>query len=154
MKTATAKNVNAPKPAAKSAPVTTPAKAEKPVAKPVGAVKPDLIDAKRVEKTAPAAKKVEKKVATPKVYTTAASLIAGAKVVKEGSIGAAIFGVVNGAPEVKANVLQISEKLTEMDGEASLGIKAKDWVAGGDKRVGYVAGYVAWLVGNGNLVSC
>jgi len=111
----------------------------------------------RMEATTPTAVE-KKKAATPKkvaikatVFTLGESLLTGKTLVKEGAVGAALYRIVEAAPDGKATLQDILDALAVMEKDGNgLGVKSAHY-HNAEKRAGYVNGYVRWLVGNDNL---
>ena len=99
-----------------------------------------------------------KKKATPKkvaikatVFTLGESLLTGKTLVKEGAVGAALYRIVEAAPDGKATLQDILDALAVMEKDGNgLGVKSAHYHSP-EKRAGYVNGYIRWLVGNDNL---
>ena len=115
----------------------------------------------RMEATTPTpVEKKKKKAATPKkvaikatVFTLGESLLTGKTLVKEGAVGAALYRIVEAAPDGKATLQDILDALAVMEKDGNgLGVKSAHY-HNLEKRAGYVNGYVRWLVGNDNLVA-
>lgn len=106
--------------------------------------------------TTPVKEKVatpEKKVVKATVFTLGEGLLTGKTMVKEGAVGAALYRIVEAAPDEKATLQDILDALEKLEKEGNgLGVKSAHY-HNPEKRAGYVNGYVRWLVGNDNLVA-
>ena len=115
-----------------------------------------VIGEDRMEKATaptPATPVKEKKAVKATVFTLGEGLLPGKTLVKEGAVGAALYRIVEAAPEAKATLEDILDALEKLEEEGNgLGVKSAHY-HNPEKRAGYVNGYVRWLVGNDNLVA-
>ena len=109
----------------------------------------------RMEADAPTPVKAtpEKKAVKATVFTLGESLLTGKTLVKEGAVGAALYRIVEAAPDGKATLEDILDALAKLEREGNgLGVKSAHY-HNAEKRAGYVNGYIKWLCSNDNLVA-
>lgn len=86
-----------------------------------------------------------------KYYVIGESLLTGKKVVHDNEVGAALFRIVENAPDERATAHQIMEKLSELESEGNgLGVKSAQYRSD-EHRPRYIGGYLTWLVKNENF---